>query len=149
MKCRRIQEDIYPWLEGGLSGNQKVELEAHMEMCASCREAADAVRNLNRALLDCVREIQPSPGFEASFWSEVSDRARDPWFIRWLHDFEFSLPTPGWTEGVALLVIALLVGGTGGAVSTRYLSDFHEFKGVSAPSVAAAYFKAIDERENA
>lgn len=164
MKCQEIKEDVYLWLDGELSGNRKAELETHIKICVSCRKEAEAIETLNRALLGTAHEIKPSPGFEASFWNEASSRVQGPWFIKWLHDFEFSLPTPGWAQGLAVLVIALVVGGTGGAVSAmnsaqvsleakgasvRYLSGFREFKGVPAPSVAATYLKTIDERKNA
>jgi hypothetical protein len=103
-----------------------------------------------------VRDIVPSPGFEARFWSKVAERQRAPRFARLLTDLGSWVPTPNLSGAVAVLVIAFLVGGAGGVASVKnappaleaqrssvqYLSGFREFQGIPASSVAGAYLKS-------
>lgn len=106
--------------------------------------------------------IELSETFEASFWKKVYAREQKFWFTKLLRDIESHIPIPTFAQAFAVLLIALLIGGTGGVVSAmntinpqtlenertsiKYLSGFHEFQGIPSSSVAASYMKAVEER---
>ena len=118
---------------------------------------------LDRLLKESFSTIEPSKDFERVFWQKILERQKEPWFTRVLKDLESFVPFPTPTQAVAFLLVAFLIGGTGGVVSAmnvptsleakrtsvQYLSGFHEFKGVPSSSVAAAYLKTIENRSSA
>ena len=114
---------------------------------------------MTRTLKDLLRtaypEIEPSRHFETVFWSKAADRQKGPRFLRFLRDLEFTTPFPTAVQTAAFVLTAFLIGGTGGVVSVKadsntpfesrrqsvqYLSGYHDFKGLPASSMAAAYF---------
>ena len=106
--------------------------------------------------------VEPSPDFEANFWQKVFALEKEPWSSRLFRELESLVPVPSLAESFAVLLIALLIGGAGGAfsavntltperlqaerASVRYLSGFSEFKGLPSPSLAAAYLETGEER---
>ncbi|MGH7198450.1 MAG: hypothetical protein ACREH5_06915 [Candidatus Omnitrophota bacterium] len=118
---------------------------------------------LDKALKAGAPEIAPSPGFDAIFWKKVMERQKEPRLVRLFRDLESWVPTPNFSGAVAVVLIAFLVGGTGGVYSIKnappsliaqrssvqYLSGFREFQGVPASSVAATYLKTIEEGDPA
>ncbi|MCL2659274.1 MAG: zf-HC2 domain-containing protein [Acidobacteriaceae bacterium] len=48
--CVRFQSEFSPYLDGAVSGEQMLEIARHLEVCASCREEFDAMRQLQRSL---------------------------------------------------------------------------------------------------
>ena len=108
--------------------------------------------------------IEPSREFDNRFWSRVIEHQRQPWLLRLLKDLEFLIPTPNFSQAFAVLVIAFVIGGTGGffsafqtlrtpeqvqaqRISVQYLSGFGEFKGVPSTSVAGTYLRTTEERK--
>ena len=126
---------------------------------------------LDRLLKESFSTLEPSKGFERVFWQKILEKSatkapadssfgeqKEPWFVRVLKDLEFLIPFPAPGQAVAFVLVAFLIGGTGGVVSAmnvptdleakrtsvQYLSGFHEFKGIPTSSVAATYLKTID-----
>ena len=81
-------------------------------------------------------KIESSAGFEAKFWRKVSERERTPRLVR---AFEW-IPVPSFAQVAAAVLIAVLIGGAGGAVSAMSTPGV---KGISSSSVASTYFKLI------
>lgn len=122
----------------------------------------DLYKWIDGALKTAPIPIELSETFEADFWKKVYARQEELWFIKLLREIESHIPTPSFAQAFAVLLIALLIGGTGGAVSVmntitpqkietqqtsiKYLSGFQEFKGIPSSSVAASYLKAVEER---
>ena len=155
MRCETFKKDLYRYWDGELIGAPKAELERHLTGCVSCQKESASVENF-KGLLESTGKplVQPSLGFEARFWHKVETRHQAPWFVRLLKDLEFSLPLPNVSQAFAVLLVAFLIGGSGGVVSARttaplsYFSGFPEFKGVPSPSITAAYLKAAQLHEN-
>ena len=113
---------------------------------------------LDKLLKESFSTIEPSKDFERVFWQKILERQKEPWFVRVLKDIESYIPFPTPSQAVAFLLVALLIGGTGGVVSAmnvptsleakrtsvQYLSGFHEFKGIPSFSVTATYLKTIE-----
>jgi hypothetical protein len=107
--------------------------------------------------------IEPSKGFERLFWQKVLEKQKEPWFIRLWKELDSIIPHPSMPQMAMVVLMAFLVGGTGGVVSAmnvptsleakrtsvQYLSGFHEFKGIPSSSVAATYFKTIENGSSA
>ncbi len=97
--------------------------------------------NLDKLLLKAIPSgIEPSANFEARFWQKIAERERIPQVVR---AFEW-IPMPSFAQAVAALLVAVLIGGAGGAVSAM---NAPEMKGISSASVASNYLKLI-ESEN-
>ena len=48
--CQRIVEVITDYLEGSSSGDERAQVEAHLERCPHCRRYLDQMRDVIRAL---------------------------------------------------------------------------------------------------
>lgn len=164
MKAHNNKQEIYKWLDGELKGTQKEIFETHSRVCFSCRKEIESVTTFHQLFKTAPIHIQPSETFEANFWKKIYARQEEPWFTKLLRNIESHIPVPNFAQTFAVLLIALLIGGTGGAVSVmnavtpqklgsqqtsiKYLSGFHEFKGIPSSSVAASYLKTVDERNS-
>lgn len=92
--------------------------------------------------------IEPSRDFDSRFWQKVSAHQKESWLVKILEQLQFLIPTPTLAQGVAILLIALMLGGGTGVVSAKSspalsFSGFKEIKGIPLPSVSGAYFKMI------
>lgn len=162
MNCRSVRRDIYKWIEGRLERDKQEGFKSHLLECAGCQREIQSAERLENLLRAGGSSIEPSPEFEANFWKKVFAREKEPRLSRLLKDLESLFPVPSFSEAFAILLIALLIGGTGGAVSAmntltpervesgrtsvQYLSGFREFKGIPSSSVSAAYLKTTDKR---
>ena len=89
--------------------------------------------NLDKLILKAApSRIEPSAYFESRFWQKVSE----PKTIR-LFDW---IPVPCFAQAAAAIIVAVIIGGAGGAVSAM---NTPEIKGISSSSVASNYLKLI------
>ena len=162
MKCKWTVRKIYQWLDGELKNARKVAFESHLTGCVTCSKEIELARTFCKSLRAANTHIEPSPGFEATFWKKIYAREHESWLSKLLKDIESLVPVPTFSQAFAIFLIALLVGGTGGVVSAmniitparlegevtsvKYLSGFHEFQGLPSSSVAATYLKVVRER---
>lgn len=162
MKAHNNKQEIYKWLDGELKGTQKEIFETHSHTCLSCQEEIESITSFHQLLKTVPIHIEPSETFEADFWKKVYARQEESWFTKLLRDIESHIPIPNFAQAFAILLIALLIGGAGGAVSAmnavtpqklgsqqtsiKYLSGFQEFKGIPSSSVSASYLKTVDKR---
>ena len=151
MTCKDSKKKLY-------LGSQEKELLSHLENCVGCRKESKSIQALDGFLKGSFSTLEPSKDFERIFWQKILERQKEPWFVRVFRDLESFIPFPTPAQGVAFVLTAFLIGGTGGVVSARsaptsleakktsvqYLSGFHEFKGIPSSSVAAAYLKTIN-----
>lgn len=161
MNCKSVQRNIYKWLEGRLVKEKREDFKSHLLECAGCHKEVQSAKRLENLLQVSDSSIEPSPEFEANFWTKVFAREKEPRFSRLLRDFESLIPVPTFSQAFVILLIALFMGGAGGAVSAmntltperiqsastsiQYLSGFHEFKGLPSSAVSAAYLKTVEE----
>ncbi len=160
MKCRGVQRRIHQWLDQEISQAHKTDLEAHIRVCAACQRHAESSRQL-QALLRAKQELlQPSDGFEETFWKKVSETRKEPWIYQVLQNLEGTLTFPSFSQVFAGVLIGLVLGGSGGVLATFFaqasqgrdvnraslqnLSGFHEVSGLPAPSLAVAYLRTIE-----
>lgn len=147
-------------LDGEASAVVKAELNLHVEGCSACRGELRSIEAFHGVLKSDSARIEPSKDFERIFWQKVLERQKEPWFVRFLKELESLIPRPSMPQAAMVVLMAFLVGGTGGVVfamnstgsfeaertSVRYFSGFSEFKGMPSSSVAASYLKIIDDR---
>ena len=157
-ECKSIKTTIYRWLDGELKAPEEPALKVHLTTCLFCQKEFKSIQEFQRLVKETAPHITPSVGFEAAFWNEVSERQKEPWFIRLLQDVESLLHFASISRAMAALFIALFIGSAGGVVSAmnstnsfeaektsvQYLSGFHEFQGAPLSSVAASYLKSTE-----
>lgn len=161
MNCK-YRKNIYKWVDGELKGASRNELENHLKLCVNCRKEFELIKKLNVIIRTSVSSIEPSPNFEGRFWQKVLEREKAPWLAKVLRGVESHIPVPNFAQALAVLLVALIIGGAGGVVSAmntvmperlegaqtsvQYLSGFQEFKGIPSSSVTVSYLKAVEER---
>lgn len=162
MKCAKAKQNIYLWLDGELKGVSETELIKHLEDCPLCKEETESIRSFHKLIQESRLAIEPSSGFETTFWEKVLDRQKQPRLLRVIWDLELFLPVPSFSQALAVLLFAFFIGGAGGVLSAmnavspeqvkgergaiQYLSGFQEFKGLPSASVAATYLKTVEKR---
>lgn len=151
MRCQTIRRWMHRSLDGELAEGDRQLLEQHLVSCSSCRNDWAAVRALHACLRRVPASFEPSESFEPTFWKKVYEREQESWLRRVLRGIDLLLPQPNFAQAAAVLLIAFLVGGSGGAVSVMArpdrpavptLSGFPEMAGLPATSVAASYLQA-------
>jgi hypothetical protein len=164
MRCQGIAKKIYQWLDSELKGKERLEFEEHLRLCSLCQKEVESARTFHEMLRVQHLPVESSPNFETAFWAKLIEQEKQPWLLKVFKDLEFLIPTPSMSQGLAVVLVAFLIGGTGGAfsvmktldspgnleskrISIEYLSGFSEFKGVPSTSVAATYLKALEERD--
>ncbi len=70
MKCKEWEELFSDYIEGNLNLVVKEEVEAHLKGCSRCNHRVEQMRTLMGRLHD-LEMVEPSPGFEAKFWSRL------------------------------------------------------------------------------
>lgn len=159
MNCK-YQKNIYRLVDGKLKGAEQAQFQKHLQGCFICQKEVGAIQKLNALIKTSAVSVEPSPNFDGIFWQKVLQRENEPWFARVLRRLENLIPAPNFAQTFAVLLFALLIGGTGGFVATantispeqmqasrtsiKYLSGFQEFAGVPSSSVAANYLKMTE-----
>lgn len=145
-------------LDGEIPDSVRAKLTPHLEGCSACQGELESLKTFQVILRSHPFTIEPSKDFERVFWQKALEREKEPWFIGLLKELDSLIPHPSTPQLAMVVLMAFLIGGTGGAVtamnsvgsleaernSVKYLSGFREFKGVPSSSVAASYLKVID-----
>ena len=159
MDCRVIKKSLYWLADGELGKPEEKAVREHLVACHICRQELKSIQEFQGILKAGKGTIEPSAGFEAGFWNKLTERQREPWLTRLLKELESLLPHPSMPQMAMVVLMAFLIGSTGGVVSAmnapssldaerssiQYLSGFHAFKGVASSSVAAGYLKIMEE----
>ena len=106
MECQEARENLLEYREGQLDLEGRMHLEAHLLICAGCREECRALD----ALLSAIAALplpDPSPGFAGRLRARIEGDKRRHRFP-WLPACRF---TPAWAAAVLALVL-----GTGAAL---------------------------------
>lgn len=97
MSCEKISNVLIAYLDGRASGQERRDVEAHLKLCAACRERAEEFRRLWHAMEE-VPAIEPTLGFDARLRQRLAaEPQRKAW--SWL------VPAPRLSLAVALLAI--------------------------------------------
>ncbi len=68
MTCERFEELLSAYLEGGLSGEEKREMDGHLAACSSCAELLSLFRETQGALAG-FPELEPGPALMAKLYA--------------------------------------------------------------------------------
>jgi hypothetical protein len=88
-----------------LSGEKAARVRSHLETCGDCRKELESFQIVD-SLLQGIREIEPSGGFERSFWRKVAG-IEEKKSQRSFSGFVFS----GWRPYLATALVFVLVTG--------------------------------------
>lgn len=102
MSCEKITKSLVSYLDGRASARERETVEAHLNVCAECRERAEEFRRLWN-VLDEAPAVEPSFGFDTRLRRRIAAEPRRRIWA-WL------VPSPRFAATVALLVgLAFLV----------------------------------------
>lgn len=156
MKAHIAKPDLYRWADGELPSARQQQVERHLTQCQLCQHEAHSIRQVQQLLRSPGPVLAPSLEFEMVFWRRVAAREQSQRLTQWW-DVHAWLPSVRLSHALAGVVIALMIGGLGGAVSVvsaddqkafpRSLSGFDERMGVPTTSVTVNYLKVLGEDE--
>lgn len=162
MKCNQAKENLSAWVDGELKGQTLKDLEFHVSSCGVCQKEKDSLLVFKQLLQGEFSSVKPTHDFEARFWQKAYAREKRSWKSKILEALDSFLPAPNFAVVSAMILIALLMGGTGGVVSAMTPSKIHtstgklsvsglsgsqEVKGIPSMSLSANYFKMLERKD--
>ena len=113
MTCQDVDQQLDAYLDGTIAAGERVAIDAHLDQCAACRDALDAMRRILAESHTLPREILPARDLWLDLAPRLASRAKPPAAWR-------SWPrSPAGLAAAAVLLIAL--GGAIGATTTHWL----------------------------
>ena len=108
MQCREIKQLIPEYIQGGLDGNIRNQVESHLSTCRDCREE---IRLMEKTwqMLGEVESIEPAPGYIARFWTGVENRK--PWYQMILQKTKEIVFQRPWVPALATAGVILMIAG--------------------------------------
>jgi len=111
MWCRRVRQQIVPYVDGKLTGGRHAAVAAHLRSCRACSAAAQGLRELH-AVLDRQPEVSVPLEFEAKVFRRIRSTEPEPstrtaW--RWL----VPIAAGAFAVGLALVYVGREVPGPG------------------------------------
>jgi len=82
MNCKQIEEKLVPYLDGKLNPAGRRQMDAHLALCANCRQRAAEFRMVWDVLED-LPAISPSPAFDAMVRARVANEPRRTGILSW------------------------------------------------------------------
>jgi len=77
MNCKEAREHFYPFLNNELSPDERSRLQAHLAVCAACREELAGWQLVSGALKRVASlEVSPPPGFHQRLMARLTDLAQ-------------------------------------------------------------------------
>jgi hypothetical protein len=96
MNCENISSALIAYLDGRANARERSAVEAHLKLCAACRERADEFRRLWNVMAEAPA-VEPSLGFDARLREKIAAEPR-PRLWAWLS------PSPRFAAAMVLLV---------------------------------------------
>lgn len=154
MRCLH-KSDIVKWVDGEMEKNPA--LLEHLNTCPACKAQLISEKRVRDILKASAYTLEPSETFESGFWDKVNAAIKEPWYRRVFEGIEGMIPRMGLSPALTALMVAMLVGGSGGFfaglpsgqggdVSLRHAAGYADYKGLPASSVAAAYLQWIERK---
>ncbi len=132
MNCRRARKELSPYLDQVLSQRERLELEQHLEDCASCTHILRQLERMHSLVQDMPME-KPRPAFYERLYHQLSQKEKAPreglFRVRYLWP---AFPVPRLARLAATVVILLAV----------FVSTFFVWKSLSVPEIT---LRAFDE----
>ncbi len=88
MKCHKIQERLYAYLTGRLSGELHRELEKHLKKCSECTEKLEEMRTAVQ-LLDSAKPVKAPRGFADKVMDQIEESIAAEDFERYAKSTKF------------------------------------------------------------
>lgn len=98
MNCKKIEKNLVPYLDGKASRASRRRVQAHLEVCAGCRERIEGFHQVHNVLEE-LPQLAPSAAFDAAVRQRISEEPRRAGFWAWL------VPSPRMAIAVAALVV--------------------------------------------
>lgn len=73
MECREIRELLMGYIDGELGETERVELEAHLTKCPSCRKEESSFRSLSE-MTESIQFVEPTEGEWRVHWEGIYNR---------------------------------------------------------------------------
>ena len=99
MNCGHTEKKLVAYLDGKLHTAERRQFEAHLAVCAACRERAEGFRSVWDVLAE-LPALAPSPAFDASVRARVEQEPRRAGFWSWI------VPSPRMAFAATALLIA-------------------------------------------
>ncbi len=157
MKCLE-KEQIAKWVDGELEKSPAVQ--EHLETCSACQAQLTSEQEIRNLLKATAFSIEPSERFESGFWQKVNASIKEPWYRKVLAEIDALIPRRAFSPVWAVLLVAMLVGGSGGFLTQLYSFDnqgagnlslrrvagYADYKGLPVSSLAAAYLQWMERK---
>lgn len=75
--CEDVARRLEEYLDGEAPPSARARIEAHLEGCQRCRQAADTLRDLRAAVREAAGQPSLTPAEAAAFWPAVRARLRE------------------------------------------------------------------------
>jgi anti-sigma factor RsiW len=98
MNCGHTEKRLISYLDGKLTVAERRQFEAHVAVCAACRERAEGFRSV-WDVLDELPALEPSPAFDSSVRARVQQEPRAG-FWSWI------MPSPRLAFAATALLVA-------------------------------------------
>lgn len=158
MECK-YKKFISRWNEKNLGDSERSIFEPHLKTCLICQKELQAYLKLENLLSSNFPKIDPSPNFDAIFWEKVLQQRKESWLQQLIDVLKNGIAGLNLSHAFGIVILALVIGGTGGTLSTfnlniqdkdasvLTLSGFDEIKGVPLTSIAGT-FLSLEEKGN-
>ncbi len=132
MKCKKINDLFFDYLDGQLAGREKAELERHLQTCPACHARLQDIVKIN-GLLQTATAPVPAPDFSGA-WSRISAAVGVEPRRRFA-----PLPTPRWALLAAGFLAFFILG-----VAMARIVFFRTATDAAAPAAAPFLYSARD-----
>jgi len=99
MNCGHTEKKLVAYLDGRLTMAERRQFEAHLALCAVCRERAQGFRSVWDTL-DELPPLAPSPAFDSRVKARLAQEQRRAGFWSWI------MPSPRMALAATALLIA-------------------------------------------
>lgn len=99
MNCGHTEKKLVAYLDGKLAISERRQLEAHLAVCAACRERAEGFRSV-WDVLDELPALEPSPAFDNRVRARVQQEPHGVGFWNWI------VPSPRMAFAATALLVA-------------------------------------------
>jgi anti-sigma factor RsiW len=114
MPCAAFEDLLSGYEE--LTSSQRQSVNAHLAVCADCREYVETLADLDRELSALYEGLQPPPGFAAGVVSRASALKQPRPLSAWPEVLDFC----GWAAIVAIVALLLVTAAARAGITLRF-----------------------------
>jgi anti-sigma factor RsiW len=112
MNCRRFQDELFEYLDGGLSRRAQAAARRHLEHCEACRQTVQAMQRTTKIMstrfCDSTESLTLDPNLQTRILAAVEKKSTRPPAIPFVPSFwrSFAFLGAGFVLLLSLIVIA-------------------------------------------